>query len=176
MASTTFSGKPEGTSRDADIAVRPFRAADREWADAVISAHQGSSRVARLGELLNPLELPGLVAESAGRRLGVLTYIVADEQFEVLTLHSRVEHAGAGSALLHAAAALARGRGCRRLWLCTTNDNLHALGFYQRRGLRLRALHPGAIDRDRALKPEIPQTNPVNRIPLRDLLELDMAL
>jgi ribosomal protein S18 acetylase RimI-like enzyme len=107
----------------------------------------------------------------------VLTYIVhGDDSLEVLTLHSQVEGAGAGSALLAAAAALARRRGCRRLWLVTTNDNLHALGFYQRRGLRLRAVHAGAVDRDRALKPEIAAVNPDNRIPLHDLLELELPL
>ena len=159
------------------ITVRPLGEGDRDWADAVISGHQGSSRTARLGELLDPLALPGLVAERDGRRLGLLTYILhPDRSLEVLTLHSQVEGAGAGGALLEAAAALARRRGCRRLWLVTTNDNLHALGFYQRRGLRLCALHAGAVDRDRALKPEIPAVNPDNGIPLHDLLELELRL
>jgi hypothetical protein len=56
------------------------------------------------------------------------------------------------------------------------HDNLRALGFYQRRGLRLCALHAGQVDRDRALKPEIPEVNPDNGIPLRDLLELELPL
>ena len=58
----------------------------------------------------------------------------------------------------------------------STNDNLRALGFYQRRGLRLCALHAGSLDRDRALKPELPEINPDNRIPMRDLLELELPL
>ena len=159
--------------------VRPYAAGDRRWAEGLLEENMGGSRVARLGEVIDPVELPGLVAEGDGERIGLLTYIVDGDQFEVLSLHCRVENAGAGSALLAAAAELARGRGCRRLWLLTTNDNLHALGFYQRRGLRLCALHAGALDRDRALKPEIPQVNPDNRIPmrdLRDLLELELAL
>jgi len=158
------------------ITVRPFGEGDQRWADELISAHQGSSRTVRLGELIDPLELPGLVAERDGQRLGLLTYIADGDGFEVLSLHSQVEGAGAGSALLEAAAALARRRGCRRLWLVTTNDNLHALGFYQRRGLRLCAVHVGALDRDRALKPEIAAVNPDNRIPLHDLLELELPL
>jgi len=136
----------------------------------------GGSRVARLGELIDPVGLPGLVAERDGERLGLLTYIVHGDQFEVLSLHCRVWNVGGGGALLEAAAELAAGRGCRRLWLVTTNDNLHALGFYQRRGLRLGALHAGAVDRDRALKPELPEVNPDNRIPVRDLLELELDL
>jgi GNAT superfamily N-acetyltransferase len=155
--------------------VRPYAVGDRRWAEGLLEENMGGSRVARLGEVIDPVELPGLVAERDGERLGLLTYIVGD-QLEVLSLHCRVENVGAGSALLAAAAELARGRGCRRLWLLTTNDNLHALGFYQRRGLRLCALHAGALDRDRALKPEIPQVNPDNRIPMRDLLELELPL
>ena len=158
------------------ITVRPFGEGDQRWADELISAHQGSSRTVRFGELIDPLELPGLVAERDGQRLGLLTYIADGDGFEVLSLHSQVEGAGAGSALLEAAAALARRQGCRRLWLVTTNDNLHALGFYQRRGLRLCAVHVGALDRDRALKPEIAAVNPDNRIPLHDLLELELPL
>jgi hypothetical protein len=73
-------------------------------------------------------------------------------------------------------AGLAAGGGCRRLWLVTTNDNLHPLGFYQRRGLRLCALHAGSLDRDRALKPELPEVNPDHRIPMRDLPELELDL
>jgi ribosomal protein S18 acetylase RimI-like enzyme len=155
---------------------RPYGPGDRRWAEALLEEHLGSSRVARLGEVIEPAELPGFIAERDGERLGLLTWIVDGDQLEVLSLHCRVENAGAGSALLQAAAELAAGRGCRRLWLLTTNDNLHALGFYQRRGLRLCALHAGQVDRDRALKPEIPEVNPENGIPLRDLIELELPL
>ena len=70
----------------------------------------------------------------------------------------------------------ARAAGCARLWLVTTNDNLDALGFYQRRGLRLSRSAPGAVDdARRTLKPEIPETGDGD-IPIRDELELEMRL
>jgi ribosomal protein S18 acetylase RimI-like enzyme len=156
--------------------VRAYAPGDRRWAEGLLAEAMGSTRAVRLGEVVEPAGMPGLVAERDRERIGLLTYIVDGDQFEVLSLHCRVENAGAGSALLEAAAALAAGRGCRRLWLVTTNDNLHALGFYQRRGLRLCALHAGSLDRDRALKPELPEVNPDNRIPMRDLLELELDL
>jgi hypothetical protein len=43
------------------------------------------------------------------------------------------------------------------VWLTTTNDNLHAMRFYQRRGLRIVAVYPGAVDRARQTRPSIPQ-------------------
>ena len=156
--------------------VRPYQPGDRRWAEELLAEQMGSSRVARLGEVVEAADLPGFVAERDGERLGLLTWIAHGDELEVLSLHCRVENVGAGSALLGAATELAAGRGCRRLWLLTTNDNLRALGFYQRRGLRLCALHAGAVDRDRALKPELPEVNPDNGIPLRDLLELELPL
>jgi hypothetical protein len=58
----------------------------------------------------------------------------------------------------------------------TTNDNVDALRFYQRRGFRLAALHQGAVDDSRArLKPEIPEIGE-HRIPLRDELDLELEL
>jgi hypothetical protein len=67
-------------------------------------------------------------------------------------------------------------RVARRLWVLTTNDNVDALRFYQRRGFRLAGLNPGAVDGARAtLKPEIPVVG-AHGIPLRDELVLDKRL
>lgn len=53
----------------------------------------------------------------------------------------------------------------------TTNDNLDALRLYQRHGFRLAALRPGAVDRSRHLKPDIPAIGAYG-LPLRDELLL----
>jgi hypothetical protein len=56
----------------------------------------------------------------------------------------------------------------------TTNDNLGALRFYQRRGFVLAALRPGAItEARRTLKPEISEIG-ADGIPIRDELELEL--
>ena len=53
---------------------------------------------------------------------------------------------------------------------------MHALRFYQRRGLRLSALRVGAVDEARrTLKPEIGEVGS-DRIPIRDELELELQL
>ena len=59
----------------------------------------------------------------------------------------------------------------RELWLTTTNDNLDALRFYQRRGFRLAEMRAGAIERYRGRKPSIPLLGEF-AIPLRDELRL----
>ena len=62
-----------------------------------------------------------------------------------------------GSALPAAAVNLARDADLRRVWLVTSNDNLDALRFYQRRGLRIVDVAPGAVDAAGQLKPAIPR-------------------
>lgn len=135
-----------------------------------------AARVARRGELEDARAHPSLVAIDGGRLAGVLTYVVDGAGCEVLTLHAARRFSGAGTALLDGVRAVARDAGCTRLWLITTNDNVEALRFYQRRGFRLTAVHAGAVDDARArLKPEIPVVGN-HGIPLRDELELEQAL
>jgi ribosomal protein S18 acetylase RimI-like enzyme len=106
----------------------------------------------------------------------VLTYVVDGDSCEVLTLHARERLGGTGTALIEAVERVAVEAGCRRLWLVTTNDNVDALRFYQRRGFRLAALRAGAVDEAReALKPEIPRVGD-HGIDLRDELELEKLL
>jgi ribosomal protein S18 acetylase RimI-like enzyme len=135
-----------------------------------------SLRIARLGTLERPLDHTMLVAERDGRLLGVLTYVVRGAECEVLTLHTDERRNGVGSALIAKVKQIAQRAGCTRLWLITTNDNVDALRFYQRRGFRLAALQPGAVDDSRLrLKPEIP---PVGNhgIPIRDELKLEQEI
>jgi GNAT superfamily N-acetyltransferase len=124
---------------------------------------------------MHPLDHPAFVAVAAdGQLLGMLTYVPGqDQQCEILTLHAHEQWHGAGTALIEAVGQLARRQGCTRLWVITTNDNVDALRFYQRRGFCLVKVHRGAVDRSRAtLKPEIPAAG-AYQIPLRDEIELE---
>ena len=155
--------------------VRPREPADQAAAEAFLARHD-SLRAARLGELVRPMDHPAFVAEdAAGHLLGMLTYVPGPDwrQCEVLSLHTDEQWRGAGTVLIEAAAQLARRQGCTRLWVITTNDNVDALRFYQRRGFCLVRVHRGAVDRSRAtLKPEIPLVGAYG-IPLRDEIELE---
>ena len=157
--------------------VRPREAADQAAAEAFLARHY-SLQAARLGELVHPLDHPALVAETAdGHLLGILTYVPGRDwrECEILTLHAEEQWRGAGTALVEATAQLARRQGCARLWVITTNDNVDALRFYQRRGFCMMRVHRGAVDRSRAsLKPEIPAVGAYG-IPLRDEIELERA-
>lgn len=154
--------------------VRPREAADRSAAMAFLARHN-HARVARLGKLLEPLDYPALLAEADREILGMLTYVPDPgwEQCEVLTLHATAQWHGVGTTLIEAVEHLAAAHGCARLWLITTNDNVDALRFYQRRGFQLAAVHRRAVDDSRSrLKPEIPVAGAYG-IPMRDEIELE---
>ncbi len=158
------------------FALRPLAPADRDWVRAWMVEHWGSESMAVHGEVFRMDEFPGLAAELDGKVVGLLTYRRFGDTCELMSLDSLIEGRGIGSALLAAVRELARQAGCRRLVLTTTNDNLNALGFYQKRGFRLVALHPGAIDlARRTLKPEIPLLGE-NGIPIRDEIELEAEI
>jgi 2-oxo-4-hydroxy-4-carboxy--5-ureidoimidazoline (OHCU) decarboxylase/GNAT superfamily N-acetyltransferase len=156
--------------------VRDFAPEDRAWATRLLSDYGGGiPQMARLGEILDPLEHEGIVAERDGRPIALLTVAESERGLEVLTLHSEEEGIGAGSRLLETALRVAVASGSRRLWLVTTNDNLRAVRWYLRRGMRVVTVHAGAAEADRAsIKPEMPERNPDNEIPIRDYVELEL--
>jgi GNAT superfamily N-acetyltransferase len=136
----------------------------------------GSAMVARGGELPDPLTRPAVIAEQGARLIGALSYDVRDISCEILTLHTDRRWSGVGTALVVDVARLAAAMGCTRYWVSTTNDNVDALRFYQRRGFRLAALRCGAVDEARrTVKPGIPLEGEYG-IPLRDEIELVQEL
>jgi ribosomal protein S18 acetylase RimI-like enzyme len=158
-----------------NINVRPAVDTDRDRVTKALVDSYGSTVVVAHGTTYDAITLPTLVAEHAGELVGILTYQVDGDALEVVSIDAIDRHRGVGSALLAAATNEARERGCRRLWLVTSNDNLDALRFYQRRGLRIIAVDPGAIDRARAVKPLIPEIGDYN-IPMHDEITLELRL
>ena len=122
-----------------------------------------------------PAALPALVAEDGGERAGLTTYLIEDDDCEVVTLDALTVGGGIGGALVEALADTARAAGCTRLHLTTTNDNLPALRLYQRHGFVLAGVHLDEIEVTRRSKPEIPATGHAG-IPIRDEIELERPL
>ena len=158
-----------------DITIRPINADDQEWVAQFILEHWGSAMVVSRGVIHNPQNLPGFVALYKGEKVGLVTYDIVDERCEIVTLNSTHPSSGIGSSLINAVRKVATKSGCKRLWLITTNDNMHALRYYQKRGFILVAVHKNALEQSRKLKPEIPLIGE-HGIPLRDELELEMML
>jgi ribosomal protein S18 acetylase RimI-like enzyme len=154
-----------------EIRVRPIDDGDRPMLSWLVAELWGSEIVAVHGTSLRPAELGGFIADRSGRVAGLLTYQLVGDVLEIVTLNAIDRRAGVGTMLIEAAAGQARRSGCREIRLTTTNDNVDALRFYQRRGFRLAELRPGAVDQARRRKPEIPRVGDYG-IPLRDEIDL----
>lgn len=157
------------------FALRPLVPSDAAWLTAFMHTHWGDDNVVAHGVVYYPAHLPGWVALEAEMPVGVVTYHIADAACEVVTLDSVRENLGVGTALIDATRQSARAAGCHRLWLITTNDNLRALRFYQKRGFELVAVHRRAVEQARTLKPTIPLLG-YDAIPIRDEIELEMQV
>ncbi|MBI3687938.1 MAG: GNAT family N-acetyltransferase [Actinobacteria bacterium] len=117
--------------------------------------------------------LPVIVAMHRGHLVGAVTYRIDAGRMELASMNAFQPRRGIGTALLGAVVRTARHRGADLVWCTTTNDNLDALRFYQRRGFRLVGIRPGAVDQSRRRRPEIPTVGAYG-IAIRD--ELDLAL
>ncbi len=150
---------------------------DRDWVRDELVRNWGDVVISSLGVWHQADALPSLIAWSDSQRVGLATFTppLAGGPCEVITLSSTLENAGVGAMLLEACVAAARLAGCHRVFLTTTNDNLRAIGFYQKRGWRMVAVHRGAMDRARATKPTIPLIG-MNGIPLHDEIEFEYLL
>jgi ribosomal protein S18 acetylase RimI-like enzyme len=162
-------------SRHPGLVIRPLVAADRGWLRRSLVREWSSTTVARRGELVEAADLPGYVAELGGRRAGSALVDVRGDELEVVAISATRRRQGVGRALLEQCLAEARHRGCRRVWLVTTNDNVGAFAFYQRSGMDLRAVHRNAVHAARVLKPSIPLRG-VAGVPIDHELELELVL
>ena len=157
-----------------NVLARALREDERPWAAAVLLARWGEEVLGE-GAVHRPAELPAVVAEAAGVRVGLATWTVVADIAELVTVDALREGAGAGGALVEAVADAARAAHCRVLRVLTTNDNLPALRLYQRHGFALTGLLPGTVAAARARRPALPLTGHAG-IAIRDELQLERVL
>ncbi|MBA7522815.1 hypothetical protein ES705_14935 [subsurface metagenome] len=157
-----------------DFRIRPVDSDDADWIAQFITERWGAEFIAAHYEVFHCRNLPGFVATEAGKKVGLLTYKIVAGDCEVVSLDSLRPCMSIGTGLIDAVKAAAVESGCKRLWLVTTNDNMNALRFYQKRGFALVKINRNAIEFARKLKP-VPLIG-AEGIPLRDEIELEMIL
>ena len=155
--------------------IRSVEASDRDWVRQVSIEHWASEIVVTRNSVYLVEEQPGFIALLDNQRVGLATYRIEFNICEILTLNSLVPGRGIGTMLLEAVENEAKKQDCKRIWVITTNNNLEALGFYQKRGYVIKTIHSNAMEKSRRLKPEIPLIAD-NGIPIRDEIELEKFL
>jgi len=155
--------------------IRPLDKTYKSWAHELINRKWGPPGIVTRGKLHETAKLSGFVAIENNEPIGLITFHIEKNECEIVTLNSQKEKLGIGSALIEAVKQAAKTCGCQRVFVIATNDNSHALRFYQKRGFHICAVYPNSLDVSRKLKPTIPLTG-IDGIPLRDEIELEMLL
>ncbi|MBN9673651.1 GNAT family N-acetyltransferase [Roseibium aggregatum] len=138
------------------VIIRPTEDKDHAAVHRLLTERWTGPEIMLDDEMVDASRLPGYVAYDGEELVGLVTLIKRDGEWEILTLDSLNRWGGVGSQLLDAVVVEARSIGMGRLTVRTSNDNLDAFRFYQRRGFRLERIGQGVIDRERELKPAIP--------------------
>jgi ribosomal protein S18 acetylase RimI-like enzyme len=138
--------------------------------------HWGSPQMVVYTGIYNCSELDGFAVLNDNQEIiGLITYIIKAPYCEIISLDSVEEKKGIGTALLTRLETFAQEHGCTCIQLITTNDNLNALRFYQKRGYQLVKVFPNAVEKARSMKPSIPLVG-FDGIPIRDELLLEKQL
>ncbi|MES0880749.1 GNAT family N-acetyltransferase [Roseibium sp. SCP14] len=138
------------------VIIRPTEDKDHAAVHQLLTERWTAPDIMLGGKMYDASRLPGYVAYDGDDLVGLVTLIKTDGEWEILTLDSINRWGGVGSQLLDAVVTEARANNIKRLTVRTSNDNLDAFRFYQRRGFRFERIGQGVIDREREQKPGIP--------------------
>jgi len=129
------------------VMVREATEADRAAARELFQQDFGRTKIVAFGEVMDIDEMPALVALLHDGPSGALAYRLLGDALHVVALATDPmwQRAGVGGYLIAEAELLARRLNLGRLVVSTTNDNLPALYFYQRKGYRLMELVPESV-------------------------------
>jgi len=155
--------------------IKPIDHRDRTQIDAFIIRQWFTLQMVVQGESIDLDKADGFYAQADNEVIGLITYRRCEEELEILSIDSLHEQQGIGTALLNEVIQKAREWGVKQIKLITTNDNLSALRFYQKRGFDLVKLHRNAVEQARIVKPKIPMIGN-DGIPLKHEIELMLDL
>jgi ribosomal protein S18 acetylase RimI-like enzyme len=156
------------------VLVREGVAGDHDAAMALFRRDFGHTSIVAFGETADLDAAPVLVASMKGELAGALAYRFLPDALQIVALATDPmwQRTGVGGHLVAEAEVLARSHGRRQVVLATTNDNLPALYFYQRRNYNIIEVVPGAI------LPHVKDRNAAGfgGIPIRDEIRLQKTL
>lgn len=148
---------------------------NRESVNTFLRKHWFSTEMVVRGKVYDLRGVAGFAAQDGTEIIGLVTYEICGEACEILSLDSLRGNQGLGSALVNQVELVAKQHGCIRLTLITTNDNLNAMRFYQKRGFDMVHIFRNALEASRKLKPSIPMTGDFG-IPLKHEIEFEKPL
>jgi ribosomal protein S18 acetylase RimI-like enzyme len=155
------------------LAVRPATPADRPRIAELAHFFWGEVEVECFDRIYQVDELPAFVACDGDQIAGVASYAHEGGTVNLVMLNvlPRWQGRGAARALIAAVAETARTGSADRLIIATTNDDLPALGLYQRVGFTITDVLPGKlVEHHGEIEPGFAG------IPVRDEIRMELRL
>ncbi|MEP7117728.1 MAG: GNAT family N-acetyltransferase [Acidobacteriota bacterium] len=129
------------------VDVREATDDDRSGIVTLFKTDLGRSKFVAFGVEVQADRATAIVAQMEGALAGALAYQVQGDTLQIVALATDPEwqRSGVGARLVDHAEQVAREQGAAFVAVNTTNDNLPALYFYQRRGYRLTQVNTDVI-------------------------------
>lgn len=164
----------EYVENKSNVITRPVTKNDQRWINKIISDSWGSTIIVST-QKFDVSKLPAVIVEDNGLTVGVSIYNIKDNRLEIVAIKTTKSGKGYGKALMDECKKIAKEKELKSVFLITTTDNLNAIGFYQKQGLRMVKIYPNEMENVRKIKPDIPLIGE-NGIPLKDELEFEYKL
>ena len=158
-----------------EFVIKSIAPEHREEVNALLKREWNCPPSISRGRAIDTGVLPGFIALTDNKLSGLVTYNIVACECEIVTLNSFIEGIGIGTALINAVKMVAADHGCSRIWLITTNDDIEAIRFYQKKGFDLAAVYINAMELSRQMKPSIPLLG-MHNIPIKHEFEFEINL
>jgi ribosomal protein S18 acetylase RimI-like enzyme len=164
---------PRGGAPRPPLTIRPATPADRPRIAELAETFWGEVEVECFDRSYQVDALPATVACDGDEIVGVLSYACEGDAVNLVTLSvlPRWQGRGAARGLIAAVTEAARAEGAVRLIVATTNDDLPALGLYQRLGFVITGVLVGRLlEHHGEVEPGF------GGIPVRDEVQMELRL
>ncbi len=119
------------------VIIRSVLPVDREWLGGVVRDQQVADASSLDASNVDLTAIPGFVAHVGEDRLGVISYRIAPDLYEILLLFSGRPGLGIGKALVNSVIMQANDAKCRQVMVLAKNGNPKSLSFYKSLGFKI---------------------------------------
>ena len=134
----------------------------------------GSDILVTRGKIYKAENLDGILTYDNEKIIGLGLYYIKGNECEIVLLETFIQNKGIGTKIIERIKKIAKAKSCKRIWLITSNENINAIRFYQKRGFHISNIYINAMEESRKIKPEIPKEE--NGIEIRDEIEFEMII
>ncbi len=158
-----------------NIKIRKINSKEQTWLKETMTREWGGEPLLIRGVKFYPSSMESLIAVEGEKIMGFMTYEIRSPICEIIAFEVYEKFNGLGTLMLEEMKKFAQSQNCTKLYLMTTNDNLDALRFYQKRGFQISGIHLDSVKNSRKLKPTISEFGDYG-IAVRDEIDLEQLI